>query len=156
MEKNNSQPLKESSAYVLQDCVPRGEAGLAGHLRNYFIKTFSHRFCLKLLAISSTEFSYDAGLPQQINIGLCMTYYLQVLSVLKVNDKVEQIIAYHQQQLGDMGPNQLILEEVKRLGKKKLLGKLQRKNHSQRKVLCEYITESTVVFLGTGTRSILR
>lgn len=85
-----------------------------------------------------------------------MTYYLQVLSMLKVNDKVEQIIAYHQQQLGDLGPNQLILEEVKRLGKKKLLGKLQRKNHSQRKVLCEYITESTVVFLGTGTRSILR
>lgn len=133
MEKNNSQPLKESSAYVLQDCVPRGETGLAGHLRNYFIKTFPHRFCLKLLAISSTEFSCDAGLPQQINIGLCMTYYLQVLSVLKVSDKVEQIIAYHQQQLGDLGPNQLILEEVKRLGEKKIVGKVAKKESFPKK-----------------------
>lgn len=66
------QSLKESSAYVLQDCVPRGESWLAADLRNCFIKTFSHHFCLKLLAISSPEFPYDAGLPRQITIGLCM------------------------------------------------------------------------------------
>lgn len=88
------QPLKESSAYVLQDCVPKRESGWAADLRNYFIKTFILGFCLKLLPISSTGFSYDAGLPQQVNIGLCMIYSLQALSVLGVRDKVEQIITY--------------------------------------------------------------
>lgn len=62
-----------------------------------------------------------------------MTYYLQVLSVLKVSDKVEQIIAYHQQQLGDLGPNQLILEEVKRLGEKKIVGKVTKKESFPKK-----------------------
>lgn len=76
------QRLKESSAYVLQYCAPRGVSGLAADLLYYFTKKFSHCFCLKLLAISSPEVSHYTSLSWQINIGQCMIYSLQALFVL--------------------------------------------------------------------------
>lgn len=124
-------PLKESSAYVLQDCIPRGEPGLAADLQNYFIKTFSHHFCLKLLAISSTDLFYNVGLPRQINTGLCIIYSLQALSVLEVSDKVEQIITHlnTSSNQGILGSKQLILEDW---GKKKV-GKVAKKESFPKK-----------------------